>query len=266
MNRANYICIAILLCGSFACTAVDVEVVFERESESPPDVVRPKAPIDPKELPNAPVISGGPNPGFQACPAQANGINRNAVATPQHTDVWCWAASAEMVMRAHGTNVDQCGIVNRVQNGHLTVAEKPWCCGENGNIPVQCHTNGWPDQAFDAHGFNWDITNGALSKEKLMGQLCNVGPIIYVLLYPNGGGHSIVVKDYQKIDGEIDEEIDEELVLWIHDHRWVGGTHPRKATEIYPITYEEFRDGWWQERRYKHELDYVRIRPIPVSQ
>lgn len=245
---------AILLWGCFGCTAVNVEVVSEMKSDVHPPRIRPKAPIDPKELPG-PLVSDGRGEAI-ACPTVINGINRNAVATPQDTDVWCWAASAEMVMRAHGTDVDQCSIVNRVQNGDglLTPEGKPWCCGESGIYPVQCHTNGWPDQAFEKYNYNWAYTDRPLTKDEVIGQLCNTGPFIYVLLYGQRGGHSIVVKDYQERNGE--------LILWIHDHRWLPGKNPRVATPVYPISYDDFRPGVWQGRRYNHALDYVQIKPI----
>ncbi|MFZ1747634.1 MAG: C39 family peptidase [Nitrospirales bacterium] len=261
MKSANYLYISILLLGCIGCTAVNVEVVTEMESGYIPSQVRPKAPIDPKELPRLPITSSFQSDPPAQCPARGNnGINIKAKATPQDTDVWCWVASAEMVMRAHGTDVEQCNIVNRIQNrdGELTAEDKPFCCGENGLFPPPCHTNGWPDQAFEKYDYNWGYTDGPLTIEEVKGQLCETGPFIYVLLYEGRGGHSIVVKDYQEIEGE-------ELVLLVHDHQWVENTNPRVATEIYPISYSDFRNGIWEGRRYKHELDYVQISPKPTS-
>lgn len=247
MKRATYGCMVILLWGCFSCTAVKVEVVSDVESDVHPPRVRPKAPIDPKDLPKPPDLSSNPLGGVTACPTFSNGINRKALPTPQGTDAWCWAASAEMVMRAHGTDVDQCSIVNRVQN-------RDGCCGANGIFPAQCWTNGWPDQAFEKFDYSWNYTVGPLDKDKVIGQLCNTGPFIYVLLYRQRGGHSIVVKDYQEKNGE--------LILWIHDHRWLPGKTPRVATSVYPISYDDFRAGIWEGRRYNHALDYVEIKPL----
>lgn len=255
MKRINNFCLAILFLGSFGCTAVNVEVVSEMESGYQPARVMPKAPIDRTELPRLPIGLQTDHP----CPARGNnGINLKAKATPQHTDVWCWAASAEMVMQAHGTDVNQCSIVNRVHNGDvgLSVGVAPFCCGENGFYPVACWINGWPDQAFERYEYNWDFTDGPLTEEQVKGQLCNTGPFIYVLLYYEGkGGHSIVVKDFQVIDGE--------LVLLVHDHLWIEETNPRKPTPVYPISYSEFRDGVWEVARYNHAFDYVQISPKP---
>jgi len=245
----------------FGCTSVKISVApTEKNSgENLSSDTPPKSPIVSASLPKLQVSmtsQGGNREAIPpSCPARAL-VTQKAKATSQLTDVWCWATSAQMVMNAHGTKVEQCSIVNLLENrvGQLSPSGGPFCCGDNNGIfPGVCHKNGWPHKVFDRYGYDWRYTNGPLSEEDVKGQLCETGPFIYVLLYEGGGGHSIVVKDYKVVD--------EELFLFVHDHRSIENTNPREPIPIYEIPYEDYAEGIWKEVKHTHSFDYVQIKP-----
>ena len=71
----------------------------------------------------------------------------------QETNMWCWAASGEMVMDFLGTNVTQCDQANK-RFGRND------CC--NTPTPNACINGGWPE--FDKYGFTFNTTaNAALT-------------------------------------------------------------------------------------------------------
>src|SRR5207244_11161457 len=63
---------------------------------------------------------------------------------PQQTNMWCWAASGQMVMEFLGVTVQQCTGAN---NGF----GRSGCC--NTPTPGSCVNGGWPE--FDKYGFTF---------------------------------------------------------------------------------------------------------------
>ena len=255
---------------SLACTSVKVETEYAEDAGTHltrSGVRMPISPIDLADLPKSDLSSlmlskSGVrgNTGAPLCPADP--IRARARATAQDTDVWCWAASTQMVMEAHGTQIQQCEIANKVQNrGRTPVVGGAFCCGDvnaptfpdGSPYPLLCRRNGWPHKAFDRLNFHWKWFPEALPKQVLNGQLCETGPFIYVILFKGGGGHSLVVTDTAEIDGE--------QVLYVHDHRWTNNTFPRVATAIYEMSYKDFVDGVWGTSTHTHDFDYVQIKP-----
>ena len=67
----------------------------------------------------------------------------NVQLLPQLTNMWCWAASAEMVMKYEGHDVPQCKQANH-EFGRTD------CC--NNPTPGACVQGGWPE--FAVWGFS----------------------------------------------------------------------------------------------------------------
>ena len=118
---------------------------------------------------------------------------------PQKTDMWCWAASGEMVMEYFGKLVDQCTqAYNRFGRSD--------CCMSP--TPKECIVGGWPE--FEKYGFVYKTTvNAALSWENVEGQLaphvasinCGSSPFAFTWRWIGGGGHMMVATGY-KIDSD----------------------------------------------------------------
>ena len=68
----------------------------------------------------------------------------------QQTNMWCWAASGQMVMEFLGVNVTQCDEANK-RFSHTD------CC--NTPTPEDCVNGGWPE--FDKYGFTFQKTSDA---------------------------------------------------------------------------------------------------------
>jgi len=194
------------------------------------------------------------------CPAKGMG----AEALAQDTDVWCWAASAQTVMRFHGRNtLKQCEVVNNILGNGVTSSggmTTPFCCGDGVFFPAQCWINGWPEWALESQNFNYSLVSGALKPDKLATELCNNGPIIFILKYRNSrGGHTLVVKDY------VVDQARKKLSLWVYDHSWidevVNGKNQRIPLEYELWTYEKFAKAIWNGKQHIHDSDVVQIRP-----
>lgn len=110
----------------------------------------------------------------------------------QETNMWCWAASGEMVMDFLGTNVSQCDEANK-RFGRND------CC--NNPVPTPCVNGGWPE--FAKYDFSFTRTNdAALSWETLKKEIdCYNRPIAYSWHWNGGGGHMMVVTGYAEING-----------------------------------------------------------------
>lgn len=141
----------------------------------------------------------------------------------QQTNMWCWAASGEMIMTYLGTNNDirQCTQANNYLNRND-------CCNNFQN----CVQGGWPE--FDSYGFNFQSTNWgtALTFAQLITEFENNRPVGFTWGWAGGGGHYMVAR------GAFENDANEQFVHvndpwpWNAD-RGAGGT----ATLI---TYDEF--------------------------
>ena len=121
----------------------------------------------------------------------------NVQQSGQETDVWCWAASGQMIMRFLGKNVTQCtqaGNRNQVNNCCNAVTgcptdNDPWGTGG-------CVYTGVPE--FSKYGFATNQTaNGtALSWNQLKAEIDNNRPITFGWYWVNGGGHMMIATGY----------------------------------------------------------------------
>ena len=249
MRRALISLLIILFFLSLACTSVKVDVKYAEGSTNAFD--QPKPPVDPNQLPKRDPKTIGDQP----CPAV--GVIQKVKAITQETEAWCWAASALTIMEAHDTTTHQCNIVNTVYEDELTTN----CCGNGGAFPAECWRNGWPGEAFNNYGFNWEWVEGPLRESDLAGQLCLNGPFIFVLLFEGGGGHTFVVKDWEFLkEGATGAG---KLFLWVYDHYGVAdGPNNLSPTDFQLWSYDAFVDGLWNGGRFRHALDYVQISPF----
>ena len=104
---------------------------------------------------------------------------------PQQTQLWCWAASASMIMHYLGaSSVSQCDEANRR-------LDRTDCC--NSPVPAACVMEGWPE--FEKYGFS-ATTSGALSWSSLVNEINNNRPVVFSWGWTGGGGHLMVARGY----------------------------------------------------------------------
>ncbi len=144
--------------------------------------VRYDIPAD-KEDSGYPLPVQGNWPGLSFSPSNI----LNVKLFPQLTNMWCWAASGQMMMDYLGKNVDQCTQAN--QRFGLTT-----CC--NTPTPSDCVKGGWPN--FPNWGFSVDTTTWgtALSFSQLKQQIDNNQPVGFSWGWTGGGGHMMVARGY----------------------------------------------------------------------
>lgn len=118
---------------------------------------------------------------------------------PQETDMWCWAASGQMVMDFLGNNVSQCTQANN--RFGVTNCPCQQCTSPIPNPP--CVNGGWPE--FEKYGFTYQRTsNTALTWSQLreeLAQTCNKRPVAFSWHWDGGGGHMMVVNGYVTAGG-----------------------------------------------------------------
>ncbi|MBN2223701.1 MAG: C39 family peptidase [Deltaproteobacteria bacterium] len=113
---------------------------------------------------------------------------------PQETEMWCWAASAEMVMDYLGKDIPQC-----IQANDRFIRRD--CC--QNPTPIPCVQGGWPQ--FEKYGFSYDKTNNtALSWDEIKSQIDDLkSPFCFSWLWNGGGGgHMMVVVGYRTANGK----------------------------------------------------------------
>ncbi len=111
----------------------------------------------------------------------------NVPLLPQLTSMWCWAASAQMVMKYMGHDVTQCKQANHALN-------RTDCC--NSPIPNACVKGGWPEfpvWKFASQTTSWGI---ALTFSQLVAQIDANKPFCFSWGWQGGGGHMMVVRGY----------------------------------------------------------------------
>lgn len=105
----------------------------------------------------------------------------------QQTDMWCWAASGEMIMNYAGHDVAQCKQANH-RFGRTD------CC--NTPTPTPCVTGGWPEFSvwnFSSQTTSWGV---ALTFAQLVAQINGNMPVGFSWGWTGGGGHMMVACGY----------------------------------------------------------------------
>ena len=109
---------------------------------------------------------------------------------PQETNMWCWAASGQMIMNYLGaTGVTQCDQANR-ELGRTD------CCASP--TPSACVKGGHTQ--FDQYNFDLDYADGALSFSALSSEIDANRPVEFAWSWTGGGGHVMVAVGYTTIN------------------------------------------------------------------
>lgn len=156
----------------------------------------------------------------------------------QETNMWCWAASGEMVMDYLGVNVTQCDQANKRLG-------KSNCCMSP--VPNDCVQGGWPE--FDKFGFTFAKTNSTpLTWEQIVEQIDVLkAPFAFTWAWTGGGGHMMVIYGYAEIGGI--------RYVMVHDP-WPPGVGATRT-----ITYDDYVSG----PDYSHWDDYYDVEKVISS-
>jgi Papain-like cysteine protease AvrRpt2 len=150
---------------------------------------------------------------------------------PQQTRMWCWAASAEMVMATLGKDVAQCLQANK-RFGHTD------CC--NSPTPGPCVQGGWPE--FPKYGFSSMVTNNtALTWSQIVDQIKKKKPVAFSWHWTGGGGHMMVLWGYSQSGGK--------------NYVSINNPWPPNVGEVQVLTYEAYVSG----PGYTHWNDYYNV-------
>jgi len=154
----------------------------------------------------------------------------------QEAKLWCWAASAQMVMDLFGTQVKQCEQANK-RLGLTT------CC--NASMPRACNQAGWPE--FTKYGFaaTQQTTQAALTWGQLTAEIgCGRRPVAFSWRWTGGGGHMMVAYGYVVTSEGVREVV-------VHNPEPVGKGEPLN------IAY----DAYVSAQNYTHWNDFYNIAP-----
>jgi hypothetical protein len=112
----------------------------------------------------------------------------------QETEVWCWAATGQMIMEFLGKGVSQS------QQANLAFRRND--CGRQ-PIPGPCIRGG--EILLKPYGFRYDASFQPLSAEAVVHQIYTLRkPIPFAWRFPGGGGHAALVVGYaRQADGTL---------------------------------------------------------------
>jgi hypothetical protein len=112
---------------------------------------------------------------------------------PQETELWCWAASGEMIMKALGKNVSQGEQVNIKLNRNDCLLVP---------TPGDCVTGGWPE--YEKYGLSICPRYGGLTCRELAEEIANKRPVGFSWSWKDSkskaSGHYMVARGYIIID------------------------------------------------------------------
>ena len=165
----------VLLCFVGSCARVDVHV---SASAGPSD----ETPITP------------------SCDLSEKSLS--IVPSKQKTGSWCWAASAQMVLRAFGRDIRQCSIVDGSFEGLQ-------CCADQADGEISENAcvdrSGLADYGLALHKFNYNVkkpsNNPDVLWNKLVDHICKDTPVVYEEDAIGGGGHTNVIFGYRDDSG-----------------------------------------------------------------
>jgi hypothetical protein len=153
----------------------------------------------------------------------------------QQTNMWCWAASGQMIMEYLGKNISQCEQANdrfKLNNCCITPT------------PSNCIRAGWPD--FSNWGFESQQTDWgtALTFDQLIAQFHLNKPVAFSWGWNGGGGHMMVAKGYSELS---------EMVS-------INDPWPANEGESKWISYGAYVNGVG----YTHWKDYYNISQVAI--
>jgi hypothetical protein len=169
---------------------------------------------------------------------------------PQRTSVWCWAASAQMVMNYLGHNINQCEQVNDdLRQNNLVQGAN--CC--TNPTPQICFQTGWPQ--FGNYGFKYNTTKDSaltwanVKKQLSGGPCCRKRPFCCTWYWLaddgtfSGGGHMMVVIGYKTFQNSkyvhiLDPApVDEGTYRLLPYKQYVSGNDHAHWDDFYDIEY-----------------------------
>ncbi len=158
----------------------------------------------------------------------------------QQTNMWCWAASGEMIMTYLGADVDvsQCTQAN-------TRFNRADCCNNFQN----CVQGGWPQ--FDRYGFDFDWTGAALSFNQLKTEFRNNRPVGFAWGWQAGGGHYMVARGVY-VDGAGTQ------FVYILDP-WPWNADKNNGGEARLISYAEFVAVPWDHETWQDDYNIIKL-------
>lgn len=109
---------------------------------------------------------------------------------------WCWAASAQMVLKfSKGTQYTQCGIVNYAFNINYACGNTTFYWNSNAN---QGNWNYYVDDTMNAYwgGNRFYQQNGSISYSSLQSRINAGKPFVMSWRWSSGGAHDVVVKGF----------------------------------------------------------------------
>ena len=141
----------------------------------------------------------------------------------QQTNMWCWAASGEMIMtHLAADDVDQC----TQANNRFARAD---CCTDFQN----CVIGGWPE--FSKYGFFNRGRSDPLTFVHMTAQMTNNKPVGFAWAWTAGGAHYMVIRGvYQNAAGA--------QYLFVNDP-WPWNANKANGGASYLITYDEWIGG-----------------------
>jgi hypothetical protein len=127
--------------------------------------------------------------------------------------MWCWAASAEMIMGCAGQDVPQCQQANHAFN-------RTDCCLTP--TPDACVLGGWPD--FPAWNFACQVSpwGVALTFAQLSAQIDANAPVEFSWGWQGGGGHAMVARGYSSTGPQQLVYINDPWVPNVGNTRWIA--------------------------------------------
>lgn len=155
---------------------------------------------------------------------------------PQETDMWCWAASGEMIMKTlrPRAKVTQCDEANQ-EFGRADCCKNP--------TPGVCVEGGWPE--FEKYKFDSTPKNGPLAFPEVQQELfCNKRPFAFSWHWIGGGGHMMVATGYKIVNG---------TQYVIKNDPWP----PNEGQDSVAMTYDFYVQG----SDHTHWRDYFEVVP-----
>lgn len=120
------------------------------------------------------------------------------------------------------------------------------CCpSDRGSAKPECMGGGWPSDAFDRHGFDYEVVRESLDDwQVLKNEICGSGPFVYIINWRGGGKHALVAAGYSE--------------------------SPRQFVLIYDPTQDDFEYQTYEEflgnvqdpdgsKPFSHDRNYVQI-------
>jgi len=177
----------------------------------------------------------------------------------QETASWCWATSAQIVLEFHKHVSEQCRWVDRALS-------RDDCCGPRDflavlnrwftDTPSACDQGGWPHWVFASSGFDYERIRAPGSADSnewgayfdaLKTQLCQNGPLISVIRWSEGGGHTQVVRAINTLL----------QVVEVNDHLEADFN-----TQPFDVFIGDSADDLYGPFGYSQDVFYVDIRPL----